>query len=237
MCIWVTVVALPEKGPGMTTVPHVPPTVTQHEWPAAPISVSERRRAAAKPRWNLPAIVGLLCGIAALVVTFVSAIGFVAWPLAGVGLVLGIVGVVQAIKGTTGNRGFAIGGTAVSAAVLLTTGGLLAYNTFIGIGEAGLHLPVVAGDKHTVEFVATATSDAYVHFGALGDQRAAITPGSTDPWHGQASYNTGSYLVTLTVDTRSSNLHNQIGCSILVDGDKIAENTGTTIALCTANIR
>ena len=64
-----------------------------------------------------------------------------------------------------------------------------------------------------------------------------MAPASTDPWHGEASYNNGSYLLTLTADTRNSNVNNQISCSILVDGNKVADNSGTTIALCTANVR
>jgi hypothetical protein len=75
-----------------------------------------------------------------------------------------------------------------------------------------------------------------VRYGSLNDQRTENAPASTDAWQGQASYNNGSYLLTLTADTRNATVSNEIRCAILVDGKKVAENSGTTIALCTANV-
>lgn len=220
----------------MTTDPHYPPTPARHGRPATPISASERRQTSLRPRRNYLAFAGLTLGLAGLVVAFLPDVGFVAWPLAGVGLVLAIAGLTQAAKGTVGDRGLAVGGTAVSAIALLATGGVLLYNTFIGTGETGLHLPAVAGDKHTVQFVVTAAGGATVRYGSLSDQRTETAPASTDDWKGEASYNNGTYLLTLTADTRNSQVNNQISCSILVDGQKVAENSGGTIALCTANV-
>ncbi|MEU0792294.1 DUF4190 domain-containing protein [Amycolatopsis sp. NPDC005961] len=220
----------------MTDPQYPPPTAARHGRPAPPVTATERRQANAKPGRNLLAIAGLVLGVAALVVTFVPDIGFVAWPLGGIGLVLAVVGLVQVKKGTTGDRGLAITATVVSVAALLTTGGMLLYSTFLGGGDAGLHLPSVAGDKHTVTFQVTSAGGATVRYGSLSDQRTENAPASTDAWEGQASYNNGSYLLTLTADTRNSQLNNEIACAILVDGKKVAENSGTTIALCTANV-
>ena len=220
----------------MTTDPHYPPTPARHGRPVTPISASERRQASLRPRRNFLALAGLLLGVAALVVLFVPDVGFVAWPLAGIGLVLAVVGLVQATKGTSGDRGLAVSGTVVSTLALLTTVGMLLYDTFIGTGESGVHLPAVAGDKHSVEFVVTAAGGATVRYGSLNDQRTEIAPASTDDWKGEASYNNGSYLLTLTADTRNSQVNNEISCSILVDGKKVADNSGATIALCTANV-
>jgi hypothetical protein len=220
----------------MTTDPHYPPTPARHGRPAAPISASERRQTSLKPRRNYLAFAGLTLGLAALVVAFLPDVGFVAWPLGGVGLVLAIIGLVQAAKGTVGDRGLAVGGTTVSALALLATAGVLLYDTFVGTGETGLHMPSVAGDKHTVEFVVTAAGGATVRYGSLNDQRTETAPASTDDWKGGASYNNGTYLLTLTADTRNSQVNNVISCSILVDGKKVADNSGTTIALCTANV-
>jgi len=220
----------------MMTDPQYPPTTARHGRPAPPVTATERRQANAKPARNILAIVGLLLGVAALVVTFVPDIEFVAWPLGGIGLILAITGLVQAKKGTVGDRGVAITATAVTAAALLTTGGLLLYPTFFGNGEAGLHLPAVAGDKHAVTFQVTSAGGATVRYGSLNDQRTENAPASTDAWQGQASYNNGSYLLTLTADTRNATVSNEISCAILVDGKKVAENSGATIALCTANV-
>jgi hypothetical protein len=103
-------------------------------------------------------------------------------------------------------------------------------------GADGLHIPAVSGDRHTVEFVVTSTGGASVRYGNIGEQQTARTPASTDAWQQQASYNKGSYLVALTADNTSSSLSNTITCSLLVDGETVAENTGPTIALCTAKV-
>jgi hypothetical protein len=220
----------------MMTDPQYPPTTARHGRPAPPVTATERRQANARPARNILAIVGLLLGVAALVVTFVPDVEFVAWPLGGLGLILAIVGLVQVKKGAVGDRGLAITGTAVSVVALLAAGGMLLYSTFSGGGAAGLHLPAVAGDKHTVVFEVTSAGGATVRYGSLSDQRTENAPASTDAWQGEASYNNGSYLLTLTADTRNSQTNNEIACSILVDGKKVAENSGTTIALCTANV-
>ncbi|OXM60190.1 hypothetical protein [Amycolatopsis vastitatis] len=220
----------------MMTDPQYPPTTARHGRPAPPVTATERRQANARPRRNVLAIVGLPLGLAAIVVTFVPDVEFVAWPLGGIGLVLAIIGLTQVKKGTVGDRGLAIAATAVTAAALLTTAGALLYSTFIGGGEGGLHLPAVAADKHSVVFQVTSAGGATVRYGSLSDQRTENAPASTDAWEGQASYNNGSYLLTLTADTRNSNVNNVISCAILVDGKKVAENSGTTIALCTANV-
>ncbi|RSM39469.1 hypothetical protein DMA12_29625 [Amycolatopsis balhimycina DSM 5908] len=220
----------------MMTDPQYPPATARHGRPAPPVTATERRQANARPRRNILAIIGLLLGVAAIVVTFVPDVEFVAWPLGGIGLVLAIVGLTQVKKGTVGDRGLAITATAVTVVALLTTAGALLYSTFIGGGEGGLHLPAVAGDKHSVVFQVSSAGGATVRFGSLSDQRTENAPASTDAWEGQASYNNGSYLLTLTADTRNSNVNNIISCAILVDGKKVAENSGTTIALCTANV-
>ncbi|WP_410564132.1 DUF4190 domain-containing protein [Amycolatopsis sp. cmx-4-61] len=220
----------------MMTDPQYPPATARHGRPAPPVTATQRRQANAKSARNILAIVGLLLGVAALVVTFVPGVEFVAWPLGGIGLVLAIAGLVQVKKGTAGDRGLAITATAVTTAALLTTAGTLLYSTFLGGGETGLHMPAVAGDKHAVTFQVTSAGGATVRYGSLSDQRTENAPASTDAWQGQASYNNGSYLLTLTADTRNATVSNEIRCAILVDGKKVAENSGTTIALCTANV-
>jgi hypothetical protein len=221
----------------MMTDPQYPPATARHGRPAPPVTATERRQAAnARRGRNILAIVGLVLGVAALAVTFVPGIEFVAWPLAGIGLVLAIIGLVQVKKGTVGDRGLAITATVVSVVALLSAAGMLLYSTVFSTGETGLHMPAVSGDKHSVVFQVTSAGGATVRFGSLSDQRTENAPASTDAWQGQASYNNGSYLLTLTADTRNSSLQNVISCAITVDGKKVAENSGTTIALCTANV-
>jgi hypothetical protein len=221
----------------MMTDPQYPPATARHGRPTPPVTATERRQAAnARRGRNILAIVGLVLGAAALAVAFVPGIEFVAWPLAGIGLVLAIIGLVQVKKGTVGDRGLAITATVVSVVALLSAAGMLLYSTLFNTGETGLHMPAVSGDKHSVVFQVTSAGGATVRFGSLSDQRTENAPASTDAWQGQASYNNGSYLLTLTADTRNSSLQNVISCAITVDGKKVAENSGTTIALCTANV-
>jgi hypothetical protein len=151
------------------------------------------------------------------------------------GIALSVAGLRGVAKTGAGNRGISFAGITVSiiAVALCVTWYLQAE---MNSGAAGLHLPAVSGDRHSVEFVVTSTGGATVRYGNLGDQRTDHTLASTDAWRRQASYNKGSYLVTLTADNTSASLSNTITCSLLVDGTTVAENTGATIALCTANI-
>lgn len=226
----------------MMTDPQYPSTPPRHGRQAgAPDTASgpgtaPHRRASTTPGANLLAVVGLAFGLAGLVVTFLPGVGVVAWPLAGIGLVLAIVGLLQTKKGAVSGRGLAIAGIAVSGAALLVTAALFLYNTFFNGGSDGLHLPAVSGDKHTVTFTVTAAGGANVRYGTLNDQRTDTATASTDAWTQKASYNNGSYSLTVTADTTNSNVNNQISCSITLDGQKVAENSGTTIALCTTNI-
>src|SRR3954469_19380424 len=124
----------------MTDPQYPPPATARHGRPAPPVTATERRQANAKPGRNILAIVGLLLGVAALVVAFVPDIEFVAWPLAGIGLVLAVIGLVQVKKGTVGGRGLAITATVVSVVALLSAAGMLLYSTLFNTGEAGLHM-------------------------------------------------------------------------------------------------
>src|SRR4051812_12454058 len=115
----------------MMTDPQYPPATARHGRPAPPVTATERRQAAnARRGRNILAIVGLVLGAAALVVTFVPGIEFVAWPLAVLGLVLAIIGLVQVKKGTVGDRGLAVTAAAVSVVALLSAAGMLLYSTF-----------------------------------------------------------------------------------------------------------
>jgi hypothetical protein len=62
---------------------------------------------------------GLTLGIIALVFSFIPLIGVIAWPLAIVGLILGICGISRASKQIANNRGVAIGGVICSVFALV----------------------------------------------------------------------------------------------------------------------
>lgn len=215
----------------MPTDPPLPPQPSTRYGPGFATQGTRHR----KPKNGLVAI-GFLVGLGALGVAFVPVAGIAAWPLAVIGITLSVMGLIKIKKGAAGKKGMGVAGLALSIAGLLAAGGLLAYTTFFTTGASGLHIPAVEGDEHRVEFVVSASGGATVRYGALSDQRTETTPASTDEWRGTASYNSGSYLLTVTADTRNSSVRNQISCSILVDGRKVASNEGQTIALCTANV-
>jgi hypothetical protein len=153
----------------------------------------------------------------------------------GIAIVLALVALRRVANAGAGNRGISYVAIVLSvvAVALCVTWYTRAEMTS---GADGLHLPAVGADRHTVEFAVTSSGGASVRYGSLGVQQTARTPASTDEWRQKASYNRGSYMVTLTADNTSSSLNNTISCSLYLDGSKIAENTGTTIALCTAQV-
>ncbi|MDT8911060.1 DUF4190 domain-containing protein [Amycolatopsis sp. PS_44_ISF1] len=220
----------------MTSDQRYPLAPARHSRPPAPVSVTQRR-APAKPKPNFFAVVALLCGLAAIAVAFTANLGYLAWPLAGLGLVLAIAGLVQSGRGVLGGRSLAVLALLASVTAALLSGATMLFPTAFGAtGSSGLHLPPLSGDKHTVDYVVTSAGGATVRYGTLNDQRTDDAPPSTDQWHGKASYNGGTPILSLTADSSNTGASNQISCTITVDGRVVAENSGTTIALCTANV-
>ncbi|WP_020664382.1 hypothetical protein [Amycolatopsis benzoatilytica] len=188
-----------------------------------------------KPNW--PGALATAFGLSAAAVAFVADWGFLGWPLAGIGLAAGITGIVLASKGSMRGLGIALTGTVLSALAALLCGAMALYPSMFGTARAGeLHIPPQSGEKHTVDFVVSSAGGATVRYGTLNDQRTAESPPSTDDWHGHGSFNGGTPILSLTADTANAGVTNQITCQILVDGKKVAENSGTSIALCTANV-
>lgn len=195
------------------------------------------QQAPARRKANWPGGLGVTLGLAAAGVAFLPDWGFLAWPLAGVGLVGGIAGIVLSSKGTMRGLGVALTGTTLSALAVLLCGAMALYPSMFGTARAGdLHIPPQPGEKHSVDFVVTSAGGATVRYGTLNDQRTASTPPSTDDWHGHASYSGGAPILSLTADTANAGVTNQISCQILVDGKKVAESSGSSIALCTSNV-
>ncbi|SEP26475.1 hypothetical protein [Amycolatopsis saalfeldensis] len=220
----------------MTSDPRYPPAPARHGRPPAPVSVTQRR-APARPKLNFFAVIALLCGLAAILVAFMPDYSYLAWPLVGVGLVLSLVGLVLAGRNVVRGRGLAVLSLLVSVAAALLSGAMLLFPSAFGAGGASeLHLPPVSGDKHSVDYVVTSAGGATVRYGTLNDQRTDSAPPSTDQWHGKASYNGGAPILSLTADSSNAGVSNEISCAIVVDGKTVAENSGTTIALCTANV-
>jgi hypothetical protein len=158
----------------------------------------------------------------------------IAFSVLGVGFA--VLGLIRVHKGWVDNMGVPV------SALLLSVIGIGVGVTWIMLAgsttgaDSELHFPASGTDKHTVEFVVTSTGGAAVHYGTLGALRTDIVPPSTDAWRQDASYISGSHLVSVTADNTSSSLENTITCSLLLDGAKVSENAGKTIALCTATV-
>lgn len=81
-------------------------------------------RAPARPPRSAMAIAGMVVGIVALLTSFIPIVNNASFFLALLGLVFAVVGLVAAVRGTRGGKGFAIAGIAVSvvaAVVVLAT--------------------------------------------------------------------------------------------------------------------
>lgn len=211
----------------MTTEPH---------FPHAP--ATRHGRSATSSRVRQPSnglgIAGFVVGLIGLAVAAIPLIGIVASPLVVAGLVLSIMGLSKVKKSLANNKGMAIAGIVLSSiGIVLCVAWLLFTTVLAGTISGSLNLPAVSGDKHQVEFVVTSTGGATVRYGSPNDQRTEVAPASTDAWRTQGSYNGSSVKLTLTADAKTSGV---ISCSIVVDGKKLADESGSTIALCTANI-
>lgn len=186
---------------------------------------------------NVAGIVGLVLGLAAIGAVFVPGYGYVAWPLAGVGLLLGTIGIAQAVRGKARGRKIAVAAVIVAVvAALMSATTVLFPSVFGARGTGDLHIPPTPGDRHQVDFVVSSADGAIVRYGTLNDQRTGSAPASTDDWHGHGSFSGGAPILTLTADTANASVANVISCAILVDGQQVASNRGSTIALCTANV-
>jgi hypothetical protein len=206
-----------------------------------PKTSHNRSKPVQPPKSHLGAF-GLTLAVIGLALALVPLLGFdsllvlvLGIVFSGIAIVLSLVALRKVVKARAGNRGISYLAIVLSvvAVALCVTWYTRAEMTS---GAGGLHLPAVGSDRHTVEFAVTSTGGASVRYGTIGVQRVDRTPASTDEWRQKASYNRGSYLVTLTADNTSSSLSNTITCSLYLDGSKVAENTGTTIALCTAQV-
>ncbi|MGW4483327.1 hypothetical protein ACWEOE_05755 [Amycolatopsis sp. NPDC004368] len=190
-----------------------------------------------KPGPNVLGIAGLVLGLVAVGAVFVPDYGYLAWPLAGVALVLGIVGTVRSVRGKAGGRGIAVAAMIVAVVAALLSATVVLFPGVLATSSAGdLHIPPTPGDEHHVDFVVTSAGGATVRYGTLNDQRTESAPASTDDWHGHGSFSGGTPILSLTADTANASVVNQISCAILVDGQQVASSSGSTIALCTANV-
>jgi hypothetical protein len=206
-----------------------------------PKTSHNRSRPVEPPKSRLGAF-GLTLALIGLALALVPLVGFdillvlvLGIVFSGIAIVLSILALRYVAKTGTGNRGLSyvsIVLSVVAVALCVTWYARAEMST----GADGLHIPAVSGDRHTVEFAVTSTGGASVRYGSIGVQRTDRTPASTDEWRQKASYNRGSFLMTLTADNTSASLNNTITCGLYLDGRKVAENTGTTIALCTAQV-
>jgi hypothetical protein len=181
---------------------------------------------------------GFVLGLVGLLLSFIPLIGVVAWPLVILGLVFSILGLVRANKGVATNKGMSIAGLVLSAIGLVVC---IAWLAFAGaavsaINNDKLHYPPASGDAHTVEFVVTSSTGANVQYGSISDERQEVSPGGTTAWDKKASFASGTYLLSLTATSTTVTADSTVSCSVLVDGKKVAENTGPGLALCTANV-
>ncbi|WP_020670963.1 DUF4190 domain-containing protein [Amycolatopsis nigrescens] len=180
---------------------------------------------------------GFVLGLIGLLVAFVPLVGVVAWPLVILGLIFSIIGVVRASKGQANNKGLAIAGIVLSAAgfvvaILWATVITVAVSEF---SDNRLHFAQDVPGGHTVEFVVTTTSPVNVTAGdGFDDKQEIVQPGGE--WRQKAGYQGGMHFMSITATATDLTAAGQVGCTVLIDGTKVAENIGTAGAVCTATV-
>jgi hypothetical protein len=211
--------------------------------PSASHSITAPRRTnPAQPPKNRLGAAGITFALVGLVLSLVPLVGPNNTLLLVLGVVSAVPGIVISVAGLLKARRTQVGnsGVPIVAIMLSVIAVALCVTWFtqakMASGASGLHIPAVVGDRHTVEFSVTSTGGATVRYGALSNQHTQTSMPSTDAWKQKASYNKGSYSLTLSADNTSASLSNTITCSMTVDGRQVAQNSGSTIALCTATV-
>ena len=203
---------------------------------------SHNRTGPAKQIRNRHGAVAITFALVGLVLSLLPLLGPDTTLVLVLGIAFSLLAIAFSVAGLRKDKRTLVGnkGVPITAIVLSVIAVALCVTWFtraeMNSGASGLHIPLVAGDRHTVEFAVTSTGGATVRYGIVTDQRTETSMPSTDAWRQKASYNKGSYRLTLSADNTSASLNNTITCTMSVDGKQVTQNSGTTIALCTANV-
>jgi hypothetical protein len=187
-------------------------------------------------------VASLILGILALVGAFIPFLNYGSIFLAGIGIILGVVGVVIKLR----PRGTAIAGLILSGLGLILSIMMVVIYTavFFGVSKAVEDTNKAANTTHTVIYTLTGDStDATATYSTFTDGKSAQeqATGQTLPFSktvtakgGVDSFTFNSFTLTGTNGATGS----EITCEITVDGKSIATNTSSgpnAIVTCTGS--
>jgi hypothetical protein len=164
----------------------------------------------------------LVLGILAVVLAFVPILGFVSYPLAIIGIVLGLVGLGRVRKRVATNRGVTLAGMIASVlGLVLVIASTMLWVSAIGAGVEGANKAINAPHNVTYKVTTTNGGDVSVTYsqGAAGSGSGSAI-GVPSPWTVDTSVTGSSALLTASagVDIQDPNKAEGLTCEI-VDRD------------------
>ena len=174
-------------------------------------------------------VAALVVGIIALLLAWIPVINIGAIVLGVIAVILGILGLRKKFAG----RGMSIAGIVLGAlAIIGSVIVLIATAAFVGLVEEEIQR--TEGQEFSVEYIATVDQgEAQVSYGSAG---GSSTESITGEWNEETTV-TGFNLLSVTVTGDATAGEQQLGCEIRVNGETVAEETGTSLAACSAPTR
>lgn len=174
-------------------------------------------------------VAALVVGIIALLLAWIPVINIGAIVLGVIAVILGILGLRKKFAG----RGMSIAGIVLGAlAIIGSVIVLIATAAFVGLVEEEIQR--TEGQEFSVEYIATVDQgEAQVSYGSAG---GSSTESITGEWNEETTV-TGFNLLSVTVTGDATAGEQQLGCEIRVNGETVAEESGTSLAACSAPTR
>jgi heme/copper-type cytochrome/quinol oxidase subunit 2 len=186
---------------------------------------------AAPPRNGL-GTAGFVLGLLGLVISPIPLVGVVAWPLAGLGLILSAVGVARARAGKATNRGLAIAGVVVSVLGLLVS--LL---WAVVIGKAISDVNDQATQHHTITYEVTGDAKAAdIDYSTFDAHTILVNtePSAAVPW--TKTVEATGFLEGAQFAATAGPDGGSVTCKVVVDGKQTKTATASgplAVANCT----
>jgi hypothetical protein len=176
-------------------------------------------------------VAALVLGIIATVIAFIPVIGVAAFLLGIVAIILGVVGLTK--KGRP--RGTSIAGLVLGVISLIIAGIVTAMTAaFVGaVDQSVQELDEGLNTVHTVEYRATVDSGEAT--AAYGTTNGISNADFTGDWSGEAELEGfDAASLTVTGDLMAGG-DQALTCEISVDGQVVAEQSGTDMISCSAS--
>ncbi|AJT41395.1 hypothetical protein [Psychromicrobium lacuslunae] len=182
-------------------------------------------------------IAALVVGIVALVISFIPFLGWGAFVLGPIAIILGILGVVlkKGSKKGTSITGIILGAIAVVIAIIVAAITALAITGISNaINSASAEISQKSEGTSEVEYIVTTKGgSATVSYGSSGGTSQKTV---TSDWKETAKL-TGFDVATLSVIGDVTATGQTVSCEIKIDGKSVSKQSGNTSVSCVASRR